>query len=148
MTNVRTRRLAQFAVTVCASLLVATGCNQERREVVAGTVTYQGIPVPRGTVYFEPSDGAVGPMGTAEIVDGRFRTDEGKGPFAGRLLVRVEFWLATTNPPTPSSPVPDDGNGKSNAWLTTYQSTVDIAPGGNTECAIDIPASVKPGAGF
>ena len=60
------------------ALLVLTGCQQEQADgfLVSGTVTYQGKPVPRGTLLLTPdsSKGNSGPAVVADIVDGKFET--------------------------------------------------------------------------
>jgi hypothetical protein len=133
-------------VVAIALLAVVSGCGSDgpRREIVTGRVTYQGTPVPRGKVIFEPAHGSSGPLGTATIVDGSFQTERGRGPAAGPLLVRVEFWLKSSNPPVPAPPMPDTGSRKSDTWHTAYRTSVDIPLGGG-ECTIDIPNSVRPG---
>lgn len=58
-----------------------------------GNVTYKGEPVPAGQVRFEPdrSQGGTGPVGFANIVDGKYSTREfDKGPVAGPVRVSIE----------------------------------------------------------
>jgi len=77
-------------------LLVLAGCGQGegvQRFDVSGTVTYDGQPVPAGTVLFQPdeSQGGSGPAGVATIKDGKYdtATENGKGVVGGPHLVRI-----------------------------------------------------------
>lgn len=63
------------------------GCNPGPKVYhVSGTVTYEGKPVPRGTVKFVPdtTKGNSGPAAVADIVDGKFDTaTKGTGTVGG-----------------------------------------------------------------
>lgn len=88
-------RYASLILVVISVLVVGGGCRRAgdsaARHVVSGTVHYQGKPVPRGRIEFEPdpSRGNRGPVGVAEIVDGRFRTNPRFGSVSGPLVVRI-----------------------------------------------------------
>jgi hypothetical protein len=97
-------RTTAAAVTVCVAALVLSavaGCGPAgpARHPVEGAVTYAGKPLPRGTIRFDPdgTKGNTGPVGMAEIVDGRYATkaDGGRGPLQGPLFsdYRVEIKL-------------------------------------------------------
>jgi hypothetical protein len=60
-----------------------------QRYGVSGTVTFRGVPVPTGTIAFEPDarQGNDGPAGYADIVAGRYRTH--LGAVGGPHLVRI-----------------------------------------------------------
>ncbi|MDA0285652.1 MAG: hypothetical protein O3B13_22285 [Planctomycetota bacterium] len=82
-----------FAATLL--LLFVTGCggggdDGPPRFRVSGTVTFDGKPVPAGTIYFQPAAGNKGPAGLAAIVKGKFDTSSGKGTVGGPHNVRVE----------------------------------------------------------
>ena len=56
-----------------AALLVGCGDGGLKRYRVSGDVSFQGKPVPAGSIIFTPdtAKGNAGPQGTANIIDGR-----------------------------------------------------------------------------
>ena len=75
-------------------LLLVAGCGGSDRTLyhVQGTVTFDGQPVPAGTIFFEPDAkaGNDGTQGFAEIKNGRYDTAESlKGVTGGAYQVRV-----------------------------------------------------------
>ena len=56
-----------------------------------GTVTFQGKPVPAGSILFEPAAGNKGPSGYAKIKDGRYdtRDPDCRGIIGGPHLVQI-----------------------------------------------------------
>lgn len=83
-----------LALTAGAALLMAAGCGSgERLYHLSGAITYQGRPVPAGTIVFEPdaTKGNTGASGYAKIKDGRYDTKapECKGTVGGPHLVRI-----------------------------------------------------------
>ena len=93
-------RFRGFAVLLLgfSSLALASGCGQVAsdgpdRFHVSGSVTFDGRPVPHGTIVFEPdvAAGNQGPQGYATIQDGKFDTrNEGKGVVGGQHKVRLD----------------------------------------------------------
>lgn len=88
-----------FLVLASASLAltlgVTCGCREPGppRYRISGTVTYQGKPVPIGSVLFQPDPGQnnSGPVGSATIKDGVYDTQrEGRGFSGGPQIVIVE----------------------------------------------------------
>lgn len=77
----------------CCLLLFPAGCGSDGppRYEVSGTVTHDGKPVPAGRIFFEPdeSKGNFGPLGTAVISGGRYRTKSGEGPTGGPHVVII-----------------------------------------------------------
>lgn len=76
------------------ALIFAAGCGGgERVYDLSGAVTYQGKPVPAGTIVLEPdvSQGNKGSPGFAKIKNGQYdtRQGEGKGTVGGPHLVRI-----------------------------------------------------------
>lgn len=90
---VRRRLAAIAALLLCAGLAGCGGRGDEtRRFDLSGAVTFDGRPVPAGTILFEPdsSQGNKGPAGFAKIADGRFNTAaSGKGTIGGPHVVRI-----------------------------------------------------------
>lgn len=80
-----------------AALAGCLGCGGNRglpgQIEIHGAVTFDGQPVPAGMIYFEPDSiaGHNGPQGFAEIVDGRYSTQQsGRGVQPGPHTVRIE----------------------------------------------------------
>jgi hypothetical protein len=70
-----------------------TGSGKDKLNRVHGTVVFQGKPVPKGTIFFDPdgSKGGGGAQGFADIVDGKFDTKtSGLGIKQGPFLVRIQ----------------------------------------------------------
>jgi hypothetical protein len=81
-------------VLAAASTLLA-GCSESGppRFEVSGTVTYEGKPVPVGSILFQPDPavGNEGPYGSATIKDGKFDTRlEGEPTIGGEQIVLIE----------------------------------------------------------
>jgi len=75
-----------------AGCLAACGCGGgaepgPARFRLSGKVTFDGKPVPVGTIYFEPESG---PAGNAQIKDGQYDTANGKGIVGGAHTVMIE----------------------------------------------------------
>jgi len=67
-----------------------SGCGpaEEKLYRVSGTVTFEGKPIPKGLIFFDPQAG--GPQGFANIVSGKYDTaQEGQGVRGGMYDVRV-----------------------------------------------------------
>jgi len=74
------------ALIVAWSTIVGVGCGPTgpARYDVSGSVTFDGQPVPVGTITFVPATGNSGPGGSAGIQAGRYDTaSTGKGPTGG-----------------------------------------------------------------
>lgn len=91
----RSRRPAVW-VAICGWFVMVTlaGCSRGPsldRFPVAGTVTHDGRPVPRGAVWFEPTAavGAIAATGFAVIENGSYRTPPDKSPGKGLYAVRI-----------------------------------------------------------
>jgi len=103
--------------TLCATLVVAAGCNGGGLSLatVEGTVTYKGKPVTRGTVTFLPESKSATHIGIGSIrADGSFRiqTTNRGGAIPGRYTVMVQSRREPTpeesrNLVTPESLIPE-----------------------------------------
>ena len=83
------RLLEVFSLLAC---VVVGGCRQANDLVeVAGTVTWNGKPIPNGMIVFRPMDPQLAPAG-CKIADGKFllRTKPGK------MRVQIEAVRTTT----------------------------------------------------
>lgn len=79
-------------VILAMSLAGCSGTDGPSQYELSGTVTFQGKPVPAGTITFEPDavKGNRGPQGFATIKDGRYDTrEDGRGSVGGAQVVRI-----------------------------------------------------------
>jgi hypothetical protein len=122
---------------VACSLLVLAlalaGCGKDNRLVLAGAVTYDGKPLPYGTIKFDPdrTKGGSGPQGSGEIRDGRYRTNPNFGPQPGPHVVRITGW--SRGPEEGMLPYP---------VVSEYEIQVDV-PAGGGELDFAIPSAEK-----
>lgn len=81
---------------VCAlffalSLVGCGGNDGPKRYRVTGTITFKGEPVPVGYIQFIPEPPSRGPEGFAEVLDGKFSTNNyGRGVIGGPHKVVIE----------------------------------------------------------
>jgi hypothetical protein len=78
-------RVVHTACWVMLTCVVAVGCGKggPRRYDLSGTVTFQGAPLPAGTISFDGEGNSMG-GGYASIDNGRFDTAQtGRGHFGG-----------------------------------------------------------------
>ena len=132
---------------VLLAMLLAPGCGSgggPGRLAVSGKVTYQGQPVPAGSVAFEPdaSRGGSGPGAVAQIKDGRYHTARGKGPTAGPHRVRITGYdgKPCTIDGTPDGMFLPEGK----ALFAPYETTVDLPPD-DSEQDFEVPAGKAAG---
>ena len=98
------QKLACLALgtAVCCLLLSGCGDSGPLRYHVSGTVTHEGVPVPKGSILFQP-EGAQGDRqyGSATINDGKFDTaaEGGEGIMGGPHLVSIEAFDGSTENP-------------------------------------------------
>jgi hypothetical protein len=92
----RVKIKATCATIVVAACVFLVGCQRGRADVY-GVVSYQGKPIPFGTITFFDRDGI--PVATASIRDGDYAVSQAP---VGSLGVAVVV------PPTSSTPPPKD----------------------------------------
>ncbi|WP_417744154.1 hypothetical protein [Rosistilla oblonga] len=91
------------ALAVIVAMLGSTvgcgGSNGPPRAEVSGYVTFQGQPVPVGTIEYRPNaeKGTSGPQVTLVIQDGYYDSD-GKGPVFGHHTVKVSGYTGVEVP--------------------------------------------------
>jgi hypothetical protein len=87
------------------SMLFILGCSSEEKLFnVSGNVNFEGKPVPKGVIHFDPdvTKGAKGTAGFASIVDGKFNTaDNGKGVRGGPYSIRINGFDGKVGPELP-----------------------------------------------
>ncbi len=89
----RPRRL-DCPLLACLAALLLAGCGGDsgpERYSITGKVTFQGQPVPAGRITFTPdaSQGNEGPGAIAEIRNGTYATEPGKGVTGGPTVVMI-----------------------------------------------------------
>ena len=77
---------------IASCLLSLAGCaekNADMRGSVRGLVTFEGKPVAKGSIAFEPTAGTRGPSAGGDIIEGRYQIATPVGPAIGTHVVRV-----------------------------------------------------------
>ena len=88
------RRLS-LAATLFATMAFLAGCGaDEQLYDVSGTITFNGEPIPKGLIFFDPdpAKGTPGTQGFANIENGRFDTSvdgQGRGIRGGAYIIRI-----------------------------------------------------------
>ena len=140
MSRGRRGRKAGGAILIACLLPWTGGCGGDgiSRHRVAGSVTFDGRPLPAGEIYFEPdaAQGNVGPTGYARIRDGRFDTagdPPGQGAVGGPQRIRIEGYEA---------PAPRAGEGEP-AGVTLFREfrTTATLPARDSNQDFAVPAS-------
>lgn len=95
-------------------VLLFAGCAGEPQSdtyAVTGQISYQGKPISRGNIQFAPdaSQGNTGPGTSAEIRDGKYQTQPGKGVVGGPYVLTVNGYDGV---PIPSGEGGMDEQGK------------------------------------
>lgn len=123
-------------IMAVASVLFLSGCggpSGPERYHVSGTVTFDGKPVPAGSVLFEPdkSKGNSGPAAGVKIKGGKYDTRiDGKGMVGGPHLVKI----IGTDGVAPSEDFPEG------TVLFEYATTADLPKDEATQ-DFDVPAT-------
>lgn len=89
------------ALTILA-LVFASGCSETTRRPVSGNITFQGKPLPGGTITFLRTGNPPGPAGGALVRDGSFTMPGEQGLEPGTY--RVEIRSPKSNPRALASP--------------------------------------------
>ncbi|MCA9090307.1 MAG: hypothetical protein KDA90_16930 [Planctomycetaceae bacterium] len=82
-------------VMICLLPVLSQGCGRgesgPQRYSLSGTVTYQGQPVPAGTILFQPdaSAGNIGPGSLATIEDGKYQLSRSQGVVGGAYILEL-----------------------------------------------------------
>ncbi len=115
--------------------IVGCGSGEARRYDISGTVTYQGQPVPAGTISFDAEGVTTTGGGFAPIVDGRFDTAaNGRGHLGGSQVVRIRGEMA---PPSDLDSVEADSF-VAEELFPPYETTVDL-PRRRTSKDFEVP---------
>lgn len=98
-----TRSLSLTAAFLAAVALAGCG-ESEKLYDVSGTVTFEGKPIPKGLIFFDPEKGTPGTQGFANIENGKYDTANpgaGKGIRGGTYAVRVSGFDGVQAPESP-----------------------------------------------
>lgn len=120
------------------AILLVAGCGSENRSdtfSVTGNITYDGKPLPKGNITFSPdaSMGNKGPGAIAEIQDGNFATQPGKGISGGPYVLIINGYDGV---PFPSGEGGMDQMGK--PLFESYETKIDL-PKEDAEHNIEVP---------
>jgi hypothetical protein len=129
-----------FASVCLLSVAVFLGCSSSdvTRFDVSGTVTFDGQPVPAGTISFQPAAGNEGPGGSAEIKDGKFDTAQGgKAPTGGPHRVVISGYDGNADP--------DNELPLGKTLFEQYETQVDLPKEDTTE-DFEVPPQPAPRA--
>ena len=75
-------RIAKLIALVLVAVVMA-GCGGKQRMHAWGDVTFNGQPLPEGTIVFTPTDKTPGPSTGGSIKDGHYDVPAKGGPYAG-----------------------------------------------------------------
>ena len=93
------------AVLAGAALLASCGGSEQLYDV-SGTITFEGRPIPKGLIFFDPdtSKGTPGTQGFANIDNGKFDTalaGKGRGIRGGTYHIRISGFDGKEAPEAP-----------------------------------------------
>jgi hypothetical protein len=89
------RRDCGVLCTLALLVLAPLGCNTPvqdtlPREPISGTVNFDGQPLQKGTIQFQPASQAEGTASGGMIDDGRFDIPRNEGPVPGKYKVQID----------------------------------------------------------
>ena len=128
MDNFFVKRTAWVGLVWLIGWAVLAGCSHEEKVYrVSGNVTYDGKPVAKGLIFFDPT--AEGPQGYANILDGKYDTaQQGKGVRGGAYNVRVNGFDGKKVPDAPFG----------NTLFPEYTGTNEL-PAADSKYDLDVP---------
>jgi len=94
-----------YVVVMAGALALIVGCSDSGLNPVHGTVTFEGKPLPTGSVRFYPAAGGRPAVGQIQP-DGTYRlatVEPGDGAKPGRYRVAIEAIDSTAIGPAPAS---------------------------------------------
>ena len=83
-----TRRI-RFLTWCALGTSCIMGCGSTDRVPVEGLVTFDGQPIPKGTISFRPAENTHSPSAGAEIIDGKYFIPAENAPDPGRFRVEI-----------------------------------------------------------
>ena len=97
--------IVRSALVLAGAMLLA-GCGGEKLHDVSGTITFEGRPIPKGLIFFDPdtTKGTPGAQGFANIENGKYDTAlpaKGKGIRGGTYHIRISGFDGKVGPEAP-----------------------------------------------
>lgn len=127
-------RVSALCMLAVLTTLALAGCHADRgpdRVVVSGTITYQGKPLPAGSIRFVPLDASL-PGAAANIVDGKYRADNKGGVPVGTHKIQIEGCERSVLKPNEEGPPVGKGRGRQylpKRYNADTQLEITIPPG-------------------
>jgi hypothetical protein len=121
-----------FLMFFVASLAGCGGDRGPERVVVSGTVTYNGKPIPNGSIRFMPTAASPVPMAGAAIKDGEYKVEAHGGIPVGTHKIEIDAYRVD-----PAYAKPDMPTGRGvprkqylpKRYNTDSELTITIEPG-------------------
>jgi len=120
-------------------LMILLGCGGKSgptRYDLSGAATFQGKPIPYGTISFRPdtSRGNSGPGGFVQIREGQYETESGKGTVGGPHVLTISGFaqLPGATPGAEGAP----------QLFSPYEMKIDL-PKEDTTRDIEVPVSPR-----
>jgi len=129
-------------VSIPRIILVGRSGDGIERFHVSGAVSYDGIPVPHGTILFTPdaSKGNSGPAGYSTIQDGTYDTAiSGKGTVGGPHIIVI------TRDDSRPRYEEEFGEEVATPLFPEFRTEIDL-PRSSTTVEFEVPAGVSPRA--
>ena len=128
-----------LAAASFALFLIGCGGSGPSRYELKGKVTFGGLPVKAGTIYFDPdtSKGNSGPQASGPIRDGEYKTNPNFGVIGGPHIVRI-IGYDGKRPDGPEGEMLPHGR----VLFSEYQTVKDI-PKGAASVDFDVPPTGK-----
>jgi len=129
--------------------LFALGCGGDSTTYrVKGKVTFKGVPVPAGKIYFMPdsSKGNMGPTGFADIVNGEYDTGakDSRNPPSGPVIIALEGFDPNSPPDKPKKGEEVSEEAKFKVLFPRYEISAEL-PKSNSTKDIEVPAEASKG---
>jgi hypothetical protein len=86
------RRLGGIVILIGLGL---TGCSNDGRVAVSGTVTLDGTPLENAAISFRPTPGHDGLTAGGQVIDGKFEFAAQHGLLPGKYLVNIQAFRPT-----------------------------------------------------
>jgi hypothetical protein len=119
---------------ILAATLVGCGDAADDSVPISGNVTFDGAPLPTGTITFLPTDGE-GPSAGAEITDGHYETTAWPGSKQVTITARREKAGAKSADPHAGPPTEQDLPKKYN---TATELKADVPADGSDKINFDL----------
>ena len=90
MYRVAQKSHAMILLGYIAATVALSGCGQNGRQALSGSVTLDGQPLASGSITFQPMAGSTGSTSGTSIQDGNFTIDKTNGLLPGKYAVSIQ----------------------------------------------------------